>query len=291
LCVQVAANGYFLADYGVFASLQALLVILFREDRETTIESFTAMPPKVNKAAPAKAKASKAAEAAEASLTEEQKAALERRVELLERAADQQFSSDRPDQFPRLAPSKAILTCSGQDIYRKGAAGQKKGRYLFSFPGKLAPLTTAPGGKIGQLERLDTLNPVLHMDFPQGRLTFHGTIASLASTSKLLTLQCNPVAVRGAERQGGGGALTSSSNPAVLVEDVFDKVIVFSEVGAQELSSIGRPNFNHLCYFITTIFCLLIFAFLAGRMGRTSRSKSSSSTTDITIQRTSKQQT
>jgi hypothetical protein len=64
-----------------------------------------------------------------------------------------------------LPPHTAVVGCSGQDIFRKGA--HRKARYLFSFPGRLAPL--AGGGKLGQLAGLDTPNPVLYIDFPQVR--------------------------------------------------------------------------------------------------------------------------
>jgi hypothetical protein len=63
------------------------------------------------------------------------------------------------------APRAAVLACSGQDIYRRSA--HRKAKYLFAFPGRLAPL--AAGGKLGQLSALDTPNPVLHIELPQVR--------------------------------------------------------------------------------------------------------------------------
>lgn len=119
-----------------------------------------------------------------------------------------------------------LLACSGQDIYRKGAL--RRNKYLLSFPGRLAAVASAGGGKLGQLEKLNTANPELHMEFPQGRLIFHGTVAPCTS-SKLLTMQCHPAAARKAAAEGAG-RLGSTANPPVSVEDVFDKVIVFAEV-------------------------------------------------------------
>jgi len=59
--------------------------------------------------------------------------------------------------------SLVLSTCSGQDIFKKSS--HRKGKYLFSFPGRIAPL--AAGGKLGQLTNLDTPNPFLYLEFPQ----------------------------------------------------------------------------------------------------------------------------
>lgn len=60
-----------------------------------------------------------------------------------------------------LAPSKAVARHHGRDIVKKS---HRKNRYLFSFPGLLAPIS---GGKIGELKDLGTKNPILYLEFPQ----------------------------------------------------------------------------------------------------------------------------
>jgi hypothetical protein len=45
--------------------------------------------------------------------------------------------------------------------------GQRKNRFLFTFPGLLAFI--ASGGCIGELADLETKNPVLYIEFPQCR--------------------------------------------------------------------------------------------------------------------------
>ena len=60
-----------------------------------------------------------------------------------------------------LSPSKTVIKHHGKDILKKS---QRKNRYLFSFPGLLAPVG---GGKLGELKDLGTKNPVLYLDFPQ----------------------------------------------------------------------------------------------------------------------------
>lgn len=65
-----------------------------------------------------------------------------------------------------LSPSKVVAKHHGKDIFKKS---QRKNRYLFSFPGLLAPVG---GGKLGELKDLSTKNPVLYLDFPQVLLLF-----------------------------------------------------------------------------------------------------------------------
>lgn len=60
-----------------------------------------------------------------------------------------------------LEPSKAVVRLQGRDLVKRG---QRKSRYLFSFPGLLAPLSS---GRIGELADLGTKNPVLYLEFPQ----------------------------------------------------------------------------------------------------------------------------
>uniref|UniRef100_A0A0E0HX69 Uncharacterized protein n=1 Tax=Oryza nivara TaxID=4536 RepID=A0A0E0HX69_ORYNI len=72
-----------------------------------------------------------------------------------------------------LAPSTAVSRLQGRDIVRRG--GQRKSRFLFSFPGLLAPAAAASGGRVGELADLGTKNPLLYLDFPQGRMKLLGT--------------------------------------------------------------------------------------------------------------------
>ncbi|KAK3131013.1 hypothetical protein QOZ80_6BG0500950 [Eleusine coracana subsp. coracana] len=112
-----------------------------------------------------------------------------------------------------LAPSTAVTRLQGRDIVRRGS--QRKSRFLFSFPGLLAPV--ASGGRIGELSDLGTKNPLLYLEFPQGRMKLFGT--HVYPKNKYLTLQ-----------------MTRSAK-GVVCEDVFESLIVFSEawwVGTKE---------------------------------------------------------
>ncbi|XP_072966549.1 DNA-binding protein RHL1 isoform X1 [Typha angustifolia] len=102
-----------------------------------------------------------------------------------------------------LDPSNAVVKLEGRDIVKRG---QRKGRFLFSFPGLLAPVS---GGRVGELADLATKNPILYLEFPQGRMKLFGT--HVYPKNKYLTLQ-----------------LTRSSK-GVMCEDIFESLIVFSE--------------------------------------------------------------
>jgi len=79
-------------------------------------------------------------------------------------ALDNQLLSDSPAKsHSSLKPSKQVLKHHGTDIIRKS---QRKNRFLFSFPGLLAPISAAT---VGDLDRLSTKNPVLYLNFPQVR--------------------------------------------------------------------------------------------------------------------------
>lgn len=52
-------------------------------------------------------------------------------------------------------PHSGIVRCDGKDICKKG---HRKNKYLFSFPGLVAPVAV---GKFGDLTQLDTKNPIL----------------------------------------------------------------------------------------------------------------------------------
>ncbi|XP_058779406.1 DNA-binding protein RHL1 isoform X2 [Vicia villosa] len=103
-----------------------------------------------------------------------------------------------------LNPSSILAKHHGKDIIKKSQ--RKSSRYLFSFPGLFAPIA---GGKIGDLKDLGTKNPILYLDFPQGRMKLFGTI--LYPKNKYLTLQFS---------RGG---------KSVMCEDYFDNMIVFSD--------------------------------------------------------------
>ncbi|KAE8818636.1 DNA-binding protein RHL1 [Hordeum vulgare] len=113
-----------------------------------------------------------------------------------------------------LPPSGAVARLQGRDIVRP--RGQRRSRFLFSFPGLLAPAVGA-GGRVGELADLGTKNPVLYLEFPQGRMKLLGT--HVYPKNKYLTLQ-----------------MTRSAK-GVACEDVFESMIVFSEawwVGTKE---------------------------------------------------------
>ncbi|XP_027925036.1 DNA-binding protein RHL1 isoform X1 [Vigna unguiculata] len=103
-----------------------------------------------------------------------------------------------------LKPSSVVAKHHGKDIIKK--SHRKSSRYLFSFPGLIAPLA---GGKIGDLKDLGTKNPVLYLDFPQGQMKLFGTI--VYPKNRYLTLQFP---------KGG---------KSVMCEDYFDNMIVFSD--------------------------------------------------------------
>ncbi|KAL2629672.1 hypothetical protein R1flu_014358 [Riccia fluitans] len=102
-----------------------------------------------------------------------------------------------------LPPSITLRKCKGKDIVKKG---NRKTKYLFVFPGLVAPLA---GGKFGELTRLDSRNPVMYMDFPQGRLKLFGTI--VYPKNKYLTMHFFP---------GKGD---------IKCEDCFESLVVFAE--------------------------------------------------------------
>ncbi|KAG7012176.1 DNA-binding protein RHL1 [Cucurbita argyrosperma subsp. argyrosperma] len=102
-----------------------------------------------------------------------------------------------------LCPSATVLKHNGKDIVKKS---HRKNRFLFSFSGLLAPVS---GGKIGELKDLGSKNPILYLEFPQGRMKLFGTI--MYPKNRYLTLQFS---------RGGKN---------VTCEDYFDNMIVFSD--------------------------------------------------------------
>ncbi|XP_040931141.1 DNA-binding protein RHL1 isoform X1 [Gossypium hirsutum] len=108
-----------------------------------------------------------------------------------------------PKSYVPLSPSKQVIKHHGKDILRKS---QRKNRFLFSFPGLLAPIS---GGKIGELKNLGSKNPILYLDFPQGQMKLFGTI--VYPKNRYLSL------------------LFSRGGKNVMCDDYFDNMIVFSD--------------------------------------------------------------
>lgn len=137
----------------------------------------------------------------------------EERKRLKKLAISKNLISETPAKASSLAlnPSKTVIKHHGKDIIRKS---NRKNRFLFSFPGLLAPIT---GGKLGELKDLGSKNPTLYLEFPQGRMKLFGTI--VYPKNGYLTLQFS---------KGGKN---------VMCEDYFDTMIVFSDawwIGSKE---------------------------------------------------------
>ncbi|CAI0400293.1 unnamed protein product [Linum tenue] len=125
--------------------------------------------------------------------------------------SNNQLAATPANNYAPLAPAKTVAKHHGKDILRKS---QRKNRFLFSFPGLMAPIT---GGKVGELKDLGTKNPILYLDFPQGRMKLFGTI--IYPKNRYLTLQFS---------RGGKN---------VMCEDYFDNMIVFADswwIGTKE---------------------------------------------------------
>ncbi|CAD7697006.1 unnamed protein product [Ostreobium quekettii] len=110
-----------------------------------------------------------------------------------------------------LPPSKMLLKSGSKDIVKKGSA--RKNRYMVVFNGLLAPMA---GGKLGTLSQLDSQNPVMYFDFPEGRLKCFGTMVHTKDRYMVLKF---------------------GARDSVLCEDTFESMIIFSEshwVGRKE---------------------------------------------------------
>jgi len=66
----------------------------------------------------------------------------------------------------------------------------KKKKILFVFPGQLN--ITCNGGKLGTLDKMSSKNPVLYVEYPQGRLKLFGTIVYPKNTFLALSYKKNP---------------------------------------------------------------------------------------------------
>ncbi|CAH1446467.1 unnamed protein product [Lactuca virosa] len=137
----------------------------------------------------------------------------EERKRLRKLAISKNLLSEAPAKASSLAlnPSKTVIKHHGADVLRKST---RKNRFLFSFPGLISPIS---GGKLGELKDLSSKNPILYLDFPQGRMKLFGTI--VYPKNRYLTLQFS---------KGGKN---------VMCEDYFDTMIVFSDawwIGTKE---------------------------------------------------------
>jgi hypothetical protein len=94
-----------------------------------------------------------------------------------------------------------MLKADGKDITKRSSA--RRNRYLLVFNCQLAP---AAAGRLGTLARLDTKNPVMYIDFPEGRLRLSGTL--VFPKNKYIVLRLGKEA---------------------LCEDVLESMIVFSK--------------------------------------------------------------
>ncbi|CAM6100265.1 unnamed protein product [Calypogeia fissa] len=121
------------------------------------------------------------------------------------------LSRSKANPVAPLLPTKTIRKCDGKDIVKKG---NRKTKYLFAFPGLVAPVA---GGKLGELTHLDSRNPVFCIDFPQGRLKLFGTI--VYPKNKYLTMHFAP---------GRGD---------IVCEECFESIVVFPDawwIGTKE---------------------------------------------------------
>ena len=88
----------------------------------------------------------------------------------------------------------ALRQCDGADLYK--ASRSRRGRFLFRLPGNLSPL--AGGGRLGTLENMASGEPIMYIEFPEGRLKLRGKLTyprnrylSLSIDAKGKKLMCN----------------------------------------------------------------------------------------------------
>ena len=118
-----------------------------------------------------------------------------------------------------LDASEVLLKRDGKDIYKKSAA--RKNRYAMVFPGQLSALKE---GRLGEMREMHTQEPVVYLDFPNGRLKLLGTIVR-PKTTRYFTLN-------------------AKSKDRMNMEEWFDNVIVFSSwfwVGTKEANPEEKP--------------------------------------------------
>eukprot|EP00236_Picocystis_salinarum_P001700 CAMPEP_0183827938 /NCGR_PEP_ID=MMETSP0807_2-20130328/2515_1 /TAXON_ID=88271 /ORGANISM="Picocystis salinarum, Strain CCMP1897" /LENGTH=310 /DNA_ID=CAMNT_0026073117 /DNA_START=26 /DNA_END=958 /DNA_ORIENTATION=- len=131
---------------------------------------------------------------------EEQREVSERRLRQAKKRGVLSESRLRvPEERPASSP---LLQSHGFDVVKKST--NRKQRYLMVFPGQMAP---AGVGEMGQMDQLDTQNPVLYLHFPQGRLKLLGTL--VYPKNKYMAL--------------------SIGRRKVMCEDVFESLVVFCD--------------------------------------------------------------
>ncbi|KAK9907633.1 hypothetical protein WJX75_007295 [Coccomyxa subellipsoidea] len=101
-----------------------------------------------------------------------------------------------------ILPSKVLAKADGKDITKRSSV--RKGRYLLNINAKIA---AAAAGRMGALAQLDSKNPVLYIDFPEGRMKFFGTL--MFPSNKYMVLKF--------------------TNKDVICEDILESMVVFSE--------------------------------------------------------------
>lgn len=114
-----------------------------------------------------------------------------------------------------------LLAHSNADIVNKSANRLSK-RFLFQFPGRLN-LCGSTGAKFGDLTNLSTSNPVLYVDYPNGRLKLCGTL--VYPKNKYLAIKYRKKAKK------------SSQTPCLESRGTFDALVVFPEfywIGTKE---------------------------------------------------------
>ncbi|KAK3270725.1 hypothetical protein CYMTET_20890 [Cymbomonas tetramitiformis] len=209
----------------------------------------------------------------EAGPSKEVSEAVEENKRLVRAAFRKKMFSDQPcTTSVALKPTQAISSSDNKDIVKKSVS--RKNRYLFAMPGCLAPCASGP---MGHLSQLDTQNPILYIEFPQGRLKCFGTIVH--SLSKYLCLNFAKKHILCESFEGIDAKGSSSSRRAPLrclnggknhalhylerregwllwcyggYQDVFDSLVVFSEfwwIGTKETNPEERqlklPPFLH----------------------------------------------
>ena len=107
----------------------------------------------------------------------------------------------------RRNPGKCLLKCCEQDLSRKGTK-RSKSQIMVVFPSHLS-IEKGFEGKLGHLEDLNTSEPKLVIEAPEGRLLFRGRL--IHSSNALFTVDCMP----------NGSSST--------ISDLYQDILVFGE--------------------------------------------------------------
>ena len=87
------------------------------------------------------------------------------------RIDDEVAGSSRKPRYRRTldaASEKLLRRLNGKDVKMHPSIGRRKKRMCIVLPGQVS--LSAAGGTIGMLEKLDTKEPVLYVDFPNVRM-------------------------------------------------------------------------------------------------------------------------